>query len=253
MELDLNAVKAQLFDHPVYQAVTNEAQLQHFTRSHVFSVWDFQSLLKSLQIQLTGVSVPWLPTADTEARRLINEIVLDEESAPHPEGGYASHFELYRDAMRKAGADCVPIDAFLEQVASGTPVLELLSRTELPVGAAAFMQTTFEIIAGGKLHETVAAFAYGREDIIPGMFQKLVTQLAESDPERWGLFRHYLDEHIHHDEERHGPMAQALLKRVCGQDEWKWQEAQRAAQRALEARLQFWNALEAELAVQQAA
>ena len=71
--------------------------------AHVFAVWDFQSLLKGLQRLVTCVEVPWLPTSDPEARRLLNEIVLDEESDQAPGGGYLSHFELYLQAMRECG------------------------------------------------------------------------------------------------------------------------------------------------------
>ena len=37
--------------------------------NHVYSVWDFQSLLKSLQINLSCVEIPWIPTFDRDARR----------------------------------------------------------------------------------------------------------------------------------------------------------------------------------------
>jgi len=66
--------------HPLYEHVSDEHSLRLLMRTHVFAVWDFQSLLKSLQRSLTCVEVPWLPTADAEARRFVNEIVLEEES-----------------------------------------------------------------------------------------------------------------------------------------------------------------------------
>ena len=80
----------------------------------MFCVWDFQSLLKSLQRSLTSVNIPWLPTADPNAQaRLINEIVLDEESNEMPDGGYLSHFELYINAMNECGADVGPISRLI--------------------------------------------------------------------------------------------------------------------------------------------
>ncbi len=61
------------------------------------------TLLKALQRHLTCVTVPWTPTPHREARRLINEIVLAEESDEDGAGGFASHFESYLDAMRRPG------------------------------------------------------------------------------------------------------------------------------------------------------
>lgn len=250
---ELRARQRALMDHPLYGALLDEEALLTFMRSHVFAVWDFQSLLKGLQLRLTGVQVPWLPTADTEARRLINEIVLDEESGPHPDGGHASHFELYLDAMRAAGADVAPIEALLEELAAGATVQGALAAGDWPPGVADFVGTTFPLLEEGGLPGLVAAFTFGREEVIPGMFRAVVAQLAEEAPARWGLFRHYLEVHIHDDEEKHGPMAQALLARVCGDDPQRWAEAQDAAGRALAAREQLWTTVRGALRLRSAA
>lgn len=253
MEPDLVApLRDRLLSHPVYAAVVDETTLREFMRSHVFAVWDFQSLLAALRSRLACTSVPWLPTADREARRLVNEIALDEESGVHPEGGFASHFELYLDAMRRCGADTRPVESFVAAVAEGRPVRELLG-LELPPGVADFVGTTFGILDSGRLHEAVAAFSLGREDVIPGMFRRLVERLAESSPERWGLFRHYLDLHIEHDESRHGPMARALVERVCAGDSTLAGEAAAAAVRSLDARIRFWDSIAAALRTNAAA
>ena len=92
LEKSLETTRALIMNHRLYERISNEKQICIFMEYHIFSVWDFQSLIKSLQKQLTCVSTPWLPTKDTEARRLMNEIILDEESGPHPDGGFASHF-----------------------------------------------------------------------------------------------------------------------------------------------------------------
>ena len=68
--------------------------LRIFMESHIFAVWDFMSMLKALQAQLTCVALPWLPTHWPESRRFINEIVLGEESDVY-QGRSVSHFELF--------------------------------------------------------------------------------------------------------------------------------------------------------------
>ena len=107
--IEIDDLVEQLIKHPLYSRINSLNGVRTFMRSHVFCVWDFQSLLKSLQGSLTCVNLPWLPTADPNARRLVNEIVLDEESDEMPDGGYLSHFELYINAMEECGADPGPI------------------------------------------------------------------------------------------------------------------------------------------------
>ena len=93
-------LRAQLIDHPVYQQIATEEELKAFTEEHVFAVWDFMSLLKSLQQHLTCVQVPWMPTKNKETRRFINEIVVGEESDFDASGKTMSHFEMYLQAMQ---------------------------------------------------------------------------------------------------------------------------------------------------------
>src|SRR6185436_15299572 len=102
LRVDIGDFSRALASHRLYALVRDEQAVQIFMRFHVFCVWDFQSLLKALQRVLTCVEVPWLPTADGEARRLINEIVLEEESDRDERGHHRSHFEVYREAMERA-------------------------------------------------------------------------------------------------------------------------------------------------------
>ena len=92
--------------HPLYAAVESPADLRRFTEHHVFAVWDFMTLLKSLQRELTTVSLPWLPAPDPETARLVNALVLAEESDAIVEGDgvrHLSHFEWYLEAMDEIG------------------------------------------------------------------------------------------------------------------------------------------------------
>jgi hypothetical protein len=94
----------------------------------------------------------------------------------------------------------------------------------------------------------VAAFTYGREDVIPDMFRGLVATLADRDPAAWGAFRYYLERHIEHDDEKHAPTCRRIVARLCGGDATKWAEASVTARESIESRLLLWDAITADLA-----
>jgi hypothetical protein len=241
LQSSLAPVRSRLLRHPLYANLHDEINIRLFMASHVFAVWDFQSLLKALQQQLTCVTVPWLPTGDPEARRLINEIVLDEESDEAPAGNYLSHFELYLQAMDECGADAAPIRAFIAQMQTGVAFDDAIGACDAPNGAPHFVRTTMNIASSRQIHRVAAAFAYGREEIIPEMFLQLVKPLADLAPSSWGTLVYYLDRHIHTDGDRHAPKARALVRTFCQDDPELWREATESARISLEARETFWN------------
>ena len=236
-----------LATHPLYAAINDAVALRHFMRAHVFCVWDFQSILKTLQQELTTVTVPWVPSPDPQARRLINEIVLEEESDEHPDGGYISHFEFYLEAMRECGADTQPIEQFIAGLDEKTDILTYIQLADLPAGVAQFLHTTFDIMLNQPLHCKLALFAHSREDMIPDMFVQLVDSLNEAVGGHWQKFLYYLNRHVEIDGERHGPISQALLARACGEDQIKWQQAEQSLLRAYEARIALWDSILAEI------
>jgi len=241
--IEVGDLRDRLVAHRIYRTIDGPERLRRFMESHVFAVWDFQSLLKALQQRLTCTSIPWLPTADPEARRLVNEIVLDEESDELPEGGSASHFELYLDAMRQAGADTGPIERLLDLLRGGLSLDAALDRCGCPSAAAAFVRRSFAVIESGSTPAIAAAFTYGREDVIPDMFRGVVLRLADEDPAAWGRFRFYLERHIDHDDEHHAPVCRRIVARLCGDDAAKWREASAAARECLAARIDLWDAI----------
>jgi hypothetical protein len=216
---------------------------------HVFAVWDFMSLLKALQRDLTCVAIPWVPQGHRLSRRLINEIVLEEESDTNGSGGYLSHFELYRAAMAQSGADLSGIDRFLAGIARGESIDAALSRADVPRAAEVFVKTTMNIVECRPAHAVAAAFTLGREDIIPQMFAPLVGNLERQCPGQLTVFRDYLERHIRLDEERHTPMALQMLMELCGDDALKWRQARETAQTALLARIALWDGVVERVAV----
>ena len=241
--IELGAARERLVHHPIYSLIDRPDRLRLFMEHHVFAVWDFQSLLKAMQQKLTCTSIPWLPTPDPEARRLVNEIVLDEESDELPDGGHASHFELYLQSMRRAGADTGPIERLLGLLAHGAPLSQALAACGGPTVACDFVRRSFEVIESGSTHRIVAAFTYGREDVIPDMFRHLVGSLATEQPAAWGPFRFYLERHIAHDDEKHAPVCRRIVARLCGDDPARWAEASATARECLESRITFWNGI----------
>ena len=241
LQESLRSLREQLVEHEVYNHIETLEDLRIFMEHHVFAVWDFMSLLKALQRHLTCVTVPWVPRGDRLSRRLINEIVLEEESDEQSEGEYNSHFELYRAAMKQCGADTSRIDSFLDRIRQGESISEALEKANVPKSAQAFVQTTWRIIESGSAHSIAAAFTLGREDLIPDMFRALVTDLKKRFSGRSTLLHNYLERHIHLDKERHTPMALQMLAELCNNDPNKWREAEETARVALEARISLWD------------
>jgi len=240
----VTALREKLNYHPVYRSLRDLDDVRCFMQHHVYSVWDFMSLLKYLQHAIVPAGAPWGPLGSPAVRRIINEIVLEEESdegLPDTNGNktYASHFELYCQAMNEVGVDPAGPLEFVT-VARREGIHVALARGVAPEPARRFMQTTFGFIATDKLHVVAAAFALGREHVIPGMFRSMLKDMQISNAKA-PAFHYYLERHIHLDEDHHGPVSLLMLNELCAGDETKLKEAKQAARRAIEARIEFWD------------
>lgn len=240
---NLEDIHEQVIQHPVYAAVIDRKTLAIFMEAHVFAVWDFMCLLKSLQRRLTCVDVPWFPSEDPVAARLINEIVLIEETDELAPGHIASHFDLYLRAMTEVGANTKNISAFLHGLKQKVSIEELYRDLKFKESVKNFIDLTLSFTTK-PIHVTASAFFYGRERIIPLMFKRVL----ESDGIRdCPSFRLYLERHINVDDVSHGPMASKILERLCGKDLSKWTEAEKAAEQALLARRKLWDNMYADI------
>ena len=242
LQARLQPLYQQLAAHPLYRSLARVEDLRLFMESHVFAVWDFMSLLKTLQRGLTCVEVPWMPSRYPEARRLINEIVLGEESDVY-KGMAISHFELYLLAMHKGGASTAGIDALVAALHEGKGIHTALDTCGAPEEATRFVRDTFALIESRGLHAVAAAFTFGREDLIPDMFRGLVRDLNRELHGTLSTFIWYLERHIEVDGDEHGPMALRMVSNLCGEDDRKWAEAEEAATFALTARLRLWDGI----------
>ncbi|MBI1347266.1 DUF3050 domain-containing protein [bacterium] len=239
---ELAELRQQLVDHPIYTAINDRRSLCIFMREHVFAVWDFMSLLKRLQREVTCVTLPWMPAADADLSRFILEIVLGEEADDDGRGGYASHYELYHQAMQELGAETQPIDGFLGQLQAGKAWNAVLQETSALPSTQSFVEFSLNLATEGQPHEVAAAFFYGREDIIPDMFRRMVETLKNEGHEVDRL-RHYLVRHIELDGDHHGPLARRLVEQLCAGDADKLAAAEQTACEALRRRIALWDGI----------
>src|ERR1700722_8951695 len=193
----LATLRAGLVEPSVYSEVDSVADLRRFMQDHVFAVWDFMSLLKRLQQDLTCTKVPWCPVDDTRAARLINDIVAGEETDVDPDGSYVSHLDLYLRAMADVGASTRQFDAFRSLARIGG-VEAAMVRTDVPSHVQAFVTHTMTLARSGSTEEVLAAFFYGREDVIPDMFRRLLKTAAgpSHGNDRLRHFIYYIKRHI---------------------------------------------------------
>ena len=240
LKIAIDEARKKVVSHPLYGQLNTVEAVVTFTEHHVFAVWDFMSLLKSLQRSLTCVEVPWVPSPLPSSRRLINDIVLVEESDELGDG-FISHFELYLEGMRQVGADTSRIDALIERLRAGQPVLASVKEAGVPSPSADFISATWGFIENAPVHGQAAAFAFGREDLIPDMFDQVAALNAEVGS--LSVFVDYLRRHIQVDAEEHTPMAMQMLADLCGEDEAKWAECEDVINQALIARLALWDGI----------
>lgn len=244
----IEPLRQEIIMHPVYSKIRDLEDLRIFMGYHVFAVWDFMSLLKTLQNSLTCTSVPWFPVGEADARFLINEIVVGEESDIDVDGARKSHFEMYLDAMRQAGSEVLTIEEFIDHLKAGKSIAAALQASNTPTETADFVKYTFDVINSGKIHILSAVFTFGREDLIPEMFLSIIRGLHQKFPDELSRFKYYIERHIEVDGGHHSHLALQMTSRLCEEDSTKWEEAGDAVIQALKHRKNLWDGVEKQIA-----
>lgn len=250
LKVKLEPLRQEIINHKVYDAIHTLKDLQVFMNYHVFAVWDFMSLLKALQRNLTCTTIPWFPKGTGNSRFLINEIVCGEESDIDQEGKRKSHFELYLDAMQQCGADISQIHLFCQLLNDYVSFSEAYEKADVPVAVREFVDFTFGVVQCDKPHIQSAVFTFGREDLIPEMFYTLVNDIHAVVPDKVSIFKYYLERHIEIDGDHHSHLALEMTSNLCGVDDKFWLEAEQASIQSLERRIKLWDGVYQEINAQ---
>lgn len=240
IQQEISLIRQEVIGHPVYAVINDLNDIRIFMEHHIYAVWDFMSLLKSLQINLTCTSIPWFPVGTATTRSLINEIVAGEESDVDAEGIKKSHYEMYLEAMQQCGANTAPFETFIAALKAGHSRAEAYQLANTPAAARQFVDFTFDLIAGNQVHQQASAFTFGREDLIPSMFYTIIADLNQRFPAQLSKFKYYLERHIEVDGDHHSHLALAMTAELCTEDQ-HWQEAQAVAIASLQQRINLWD------------
>lgn len=242
IEEEIYFFRKKLQNHGLYNNLKTLEDIRIFMESHVYAVWDFMSLLKALQRDITGSRLPWTPPNNPVLARFINEIVLDEESDLNDQGEVQSHFEMYLDAMDELGADHNGIDDLISRLQSGDHFTLGMINGQTDERTRDFVAFTLDTVHSQNTVAIAAAFAFGREEIIPEMFLKI---LKSADPEskRYTKLRYYLQRHIELDGDQHGPLSMRMIEEICGTNEKNWMIALESAKTSISKRIALWDTI----------
>jgi hypothetical protein len=227
-----------LINHPLYNSIKTEEDVRIYMFNQVWCVWDFMTLVKSIQLNIVPSNILWMPPKYPELGAYIYEVLLTEET----DKGYnsetnSSHFQTYLKAMYESKVDTSSVAAFIKLLENGFDFGTATEKCGIHDEAKEFISTTFEF-AKSELHISTAVFCLSREGVIPDIFMNLLANVSLSN--NFKIFNWYLNRHIYLDSQSHGPLSIKLFKTIVDTPK-KQDEALHASLKALKARNKFFD------------
>ena len=243
----LNDLRHKITAHPLFEKELEPKDICKFMESHIFAVWGFMSILKSLQKMITPNNLPWIPNENTKNGlvNFVNEIILCEESDFIEGIGFISHFEIYLLAMNNMGAKTEQLDKFISRITDRGYNEKYLDGIDTSDEVKSFLKHDLEVSMNGTLPEVIGAFTLGREKVIPNMFSYILPAIKETSTSTHLIT--YLERHIDIDGDRHGPLSMKLLDASC--DKSQLPLAYATAVKSLEFRLLVWDKVYEDISV----
>lgn len=240
LERDIKPLLESISNHKIFLEITSIENLKVFAEHHVYAVWDFMCLVKSLQRKLVCTEFAWYPPVNHVGCHLINEIVSEEESDLNWDGKHLSHFEMYIESMQQCGAKTDTILAFIDSIRQKKSLDTVLSEHDIPQISKDFIWDTFKIIKM-ESHQIASSFTFAREDITGRMFLPILQNMKNK--ENTSKFIYYFQRHIDLDVDKHSQEARLLIVNLCENNEHKWDEAKEAAKYSLISRIRFLDGI----------
>ena len=144
---------------------------------------------------------------------------------------------MYRMAMSEVGADTRAIDELVGHASRSSTVPEDVAQwMQLPDDLRGFLNLHLRLVREDEFPAISAAFYYGREAILPDLFQQVLAQpwFQQSTAP---LFGTYCQRHIELDGDSHGDLARQIFQWATQDDPQKEAMGLEAAVQTLQARL----------------
>ena len=129
---------------------------------------------------------------------------------------------------------------FMERMKNGDEVAEALAGANVPQYIRRFVLENIDTAISKPAPAVAASFLFGREDLIPDMFTRLLEECGDSRLMA-PTFSYYLRRHIELDGDEHGPMGQIAMTTIAAGNSRNWRIAARSAKRAIKHRILLWD------------